>query len=68
MQDKSFGVTLDIGVISQGSPAVTLAASGPILGDPQFANDIAAEELQLEDDLDDFDLFPFATVGFIFRF
>lgn len=68
MREKSFGITLDIGVVSQGSPGVTLSADGPILGDPQFADDIAAEELQLEEDLDDFDLYPFATLGFIFRF
>ncbi len=68
MREKSFGVTLDLGVISQGSPEVTLSADGPILGDPQFASDIAAEELQLEDDLDDFDLYPFASLGFVFRF
>ena len=68
MREKSFGVTLDLGVISQGSPGVTLSADGPILGDPQFIQDIATEELQLEDDLDDFDLYPFASLGFIFRF
>ena len=68
MRDKSFGVTLDLGVVSQGSPGVSLTASGPILGDPNFADDIAAEELQLEDDLDDFDLYPFGTLGFVFRF
>lgn len=68
MRDQSFGITLDVGVISQGSPSVALSASGPILGDPQFADDLAAEEAQLEEDLDDFDLYPFATLGFVFRF
>lgn len=68
MREKSFGVTFDLGVISQGSPNVSLAADGPILGDPQFVSDLAAEEIQLEDDLDDFDLYPFASLGFVFRF
>ncbi|MGD2167320.1 MAG: hypothetical protein PVF63_04385 [Gammaproteobacteria bacterium] len=68
MREKSFGVTFDLGVISQGSPHVRLSADGPVLGDPQFADDIAAEELQLEQDLDDFDLYPFARLGFVFRF
>ena len=65
---KSFGVSLDLGVISQGSPTVRLSADGPILGDPSFASDIAAEEIELQNSLDDFDLFPFAALGFMFRF
>ena len=68
MREKSFGVTLDIGIVSQGSPDVVLSADGPILGDPVFTNDLAAEELQLEDDLDGFDLYPFGSLGFVFRF
>lgn len=68
MRDKNVGVTLDIGVVSQGSPSVRISADGPILGDPQFNADIAAEERELEADLDDFDLYPFASLGFVFRF
>jgi len=47
---------------------VSLQASGTLLGDPTFAADIAAEEAELRDALDDFDLVPFASVGVAFRF
>ena len=65
---KRVGVTLDFGIISQGSPKARLSADGPILGDPQFADDLALEERELQDSLDDFDLYPFASLGFAVRF
>lgn len=68
MRDRAFGVSLDLGLVSQGAPTVSLTASGPILGDPQFADDLATEQRELQSSLDDFDLYPFANLGFIFRF
>lgn len=67
-RSKSFGVSFDLGVISQGSPSVSLTADGLIISDPQFADDIATERAQLQADLDDFDLYPFAALGLNFRF
>ncbi|HEX6994105.1 MAG TPA: hypothetical protein VF339_08150 [Gammaproteobacteria bacterium] len=65
---RGVGVSFDIGVVSQGSPKVTLRASGPIADVPQFEDDIAAEEAELTDAVDDFDLLPFASIGVVFRF
>lgn len=65
---RRFGVSFDLGVVSQGSPELTLVADGALIGDPMFQFDIAAEELELEDSLEDFDLLPYATLGFVFRF
>jgi hypothetical protein len=67
-RSKRFGFSLDLGIVKQGSPKVSLRASGPLLGDAAFAADLAAEEAQLEDSLDDFDALPFASLGFAFRF
>lgn len=67
-RNKRFGVTLDLGVLDQGSPRVSLTADGSLLGDPAFEADRAAEEAQLEASLNDLDLFPFATIGLVFRF
>ncbi len=63
-----FGMSLDVGVLDQGSPRVTLRATGTLLGDPSFQQDIADEEAQLRDSLSNLDLLPYVTVGFVFRF
>jgi hypothetical protein len=65
---RHFGMALDMGVLDQGSPRVTLHGSGTLLGDPAFQQDIAAEEVQLRDSLSDLDLLPYLTVGFVIRF
>lgn len=67
-KSKHFGFSLDLGVVSQGSPVVSLQASGSLLGDLGFAADLDAEEAELRNSLDDLDLAPFASVGWAFRF
>ncbi len=63
-----FGMSLDVGVVDQGSPVVTLRGNGTLLGDPIFEQDIAAEARQLTAEIEDLDLAPFVSVGFQFRF
>jgi hypothetical protein len=65
---RRFGISFDLGIASQGTPRVTLAADGDLLGDPSFAADLEAERLELEEALEDFDVLPYATLGFVFRF
>lgn len=65
---RRIGVSFDVGVLRQGSPVVSLRATGPIAGFPEFADDIAAEEAELADAIEDFELLPFATLGVVFRF
>lgn len=65
---RHFGMSFDLGVVSQGAPRVSLVADGTLIGDPQFESDIAAEEIELQGSLDDLDLLPYATLGFVFRF
>jgi hypothetical protein len=65
---KVFGMSLDLGVLAQGSPHVALTATGNLLGDPAFAQDLRDEEAQLRDSLSNLDLLPYMTVGFVFRF
>jgi hypothetical protein len=65
---RVFGMSFDLGVLDQGQPTVSLRGSGTLLGDPSFEQDIAAEEAELRSSLDDLDLVPYMTVGFIFRF
>lgn len=65
---RRFGFSFDMGVVKQGTPRVSLTADGPIVSQPQFADDVDAEEAELSASLDDFDLLPFATLGLVFRF
>ena len=67
-RDKRFGVQLDLGVLDQGKPTVTLRGTGTLLGDPAFQSDIAAEKAQLDDSISDLDVVPYLTLGFAFRF
>jgi hypothetical protein len=68
-RDKSlFGMSLDIGVVDQGSPVVTLRGNGTLLGDSDFEDDIAAEAIELANEAEDLDLVPFVSLGFQFRF
>ena len=68
MRDRKVGLALDLGLLSQGSPKVSFSASGPIASNPDFADDLAAEEAEVQEELDDFDLYPYAMLGVVFRF
>ncbi len=65
---RGFGVSFDLGVLSQGEPGVRLTADGGLASDPMFDDDIEAEERELEASLGDFDVVPYASLGFGFRF
>jgi len=67
-RQRRLGFSFDFGVVKQGTPAVTLVASGPIASQPQVVDDIERERAELQDSLDDFDLMPFGTLGLVFRF
>lgn len=66
--NRLFGMSLDLGVLDQGSPAVSLRASGSLLGNPAFEQDLAAERRDLEDAVGDFETVPYLSLGFLFRF
>jgi hypothetical protein len=62
-------VSLDAGVVFQGSLDVALTSTGGSLsGDPDLQAALAAEEAQLEDDIDEFDLYPVLALGVGYRF
>lgn len=68
LRNKKVGVALDIGVLNQGSPKVTLGANGPIATDPGFIADLLAEQAELNQSLDDLDVYPYGMFGFVVRF
>lgn len=65
---EHFGVSFDLGLLDQGSPRLGLRADGLLAGDPSFDADLEAERADLEDALDGLSLFPFVTLGFVYRF
>ena len=65
---RRFGIALDFGVVSQGTAMVNLTADGTLTGNPIFEADLAREEAELEDALNDLEVLPFVTFGIVFRF
>jgi len=63
-----FGMSLDLGLVSQGSPVATLRATGTAANNAGFQQDLRREEAQIEEDLEDLDLVPYLSLGFAFRF
>jgi hypothetical protein len=60
----ALGFSLDVGAFYQGSPNVLLTDSSGLVP----ASDLAAEQAQLQDDLDGFKFYPVVTVGIHIRF
>jgi hypothetical protein len=70
--DATFGegawsFSFDLGVLLQ-SYDVTLTADGPATGIPGFSDDLAAEEEDIQDDLDGLELYPVLAFGMAYRF
>ncbi|MCH8308007.1 MAG: hypothetical protein E2O63_04690 [Gammaproteobacteria bacterium] len=62
------GLNLDIGVLWQGEPSVTLTADGLLESDPTFMAALEAERLEIEAEFEDFKAFPVLSLGFSFNF
>jgi len=66
---KGFTVGAEIGVLWQGQPQIDdLRATGLLASTPQLQADIAREEREIEDELDDYELWPILQVEFLYRF
>lgn len=62
------GMNLDLGVLFQGDPRVTLTSDGALADDPAFQSALDEERVQLREDLDKLDVYPVASLGFTFQF
>lgn len=62
------GLNLDVGVLFQGDPDVTLASDGLIADDPVFINALENERVELEDEVDEFRAYPVASLTFTVQF
>lgn len=64
---KGFGFTFELGVVQQGTPDVDLTIEDPN-GVIAANNDIEKERKNMEDDLDEFDLYPVVSLGVSYGF
>ena len=62
------GLNLDLGVLWQGEPGVTLDASGALNQDPAFQAALETERLELEDEMSDFKAWPVVSLGVVYKF
>ncbi len=63
------GLNLDLGVLWQGEPSVTLTADGGSPVDPAlFADELEAERLELEAEFEDYKAYPVLSLGFSVNF
>ncbi len=65
---QGLGFVFEIGVVFQGTPDVDLSASGPIASDATFQRDLAKEEDDLQDALNEFKFYPVLAIGISYRF
>lgn len=63
-----FGMNLDLGVLWQGEPEVSLAADGNLALDPGFQASLELERQQIEDEMSDFKAWPVISLGFVYKF
>jgi hypothetical protein len=67
--ESPLGFKVIVGAMFTGSPTVDLTASGGTLSsDPTFQAEVAKEERNLQDDVNDFEVYPVAQVGLTYRF
>ncbi len=61
-------MNLDLGVLWQGDPQVTLEVDGILGQDPGFQDVLETERQALEDDMSDFKAWPVISLGFVYKF
>jgi hypothetical protein len=66
---RGFTFGAEIGVLWQGAAKIdNLRADGPLAAFPQLQADIEREEQRIEDELDEYELWPIAQLEFQYRF
>jgi hypothetical protein len=62
------GLNLDLGVLLQGDPKVSLAADGALSDNPTFMAALEEERVQLEDEVDKLKVYPVLSLALTFNF
>jgi len=66
-EKQNLSFIFDLGVVFQ-SYEVSLEATGPASQVPQFQQDLQKEEDDIQEDLDDFEIYPVIAFGIAFKF
>jgi len=66
--EKGVGFEPGLGVVYQGSPKVSLQASGPVASVPGAGDDLLVEQQRLQDDWNNYRYYPVVDLGLVFRF
>ena len=61
-------LSLEMGVVFQGSPKLSLSADGALADDPLFQAELAAEEAEFQDDISNLEYYPVIALGVQRRF
>ena len=67
-KNGNWGFTCDLGVIFQGSPSADFSTNGTLANDANFLANLAEEEKNLEDELENFQYYPVIAIGISYRF
>lgn len=70
-EEKGWSFSTDLGVLFQGSPKTSLAATGCTAPAPvcnQFASDVARENAALADEVSKFKVYPVLRIGLSYKF
>ena len=65
---EKMGLNVDLGVLVQGSPKVSLAANGSLANDPGFMAALEDERRQLEEEVDKLKVYPVVSLALNFSF
>ena len=67
-EDESWLFLIDFGVMFQGSPEVDLNANGALANNAAFMADLAREQDNLENKVDEYEFYPVVSLGVAYRF
>ena len=67
-KDRAWGFVFDLGVVFTGSATVHLSATGPAAALPEFQQDLAQNESDVQDKLDKVPVYPVLAFGVSYQF
>jgi hypothetical protein len=65
---RRLGLNVDIGLLWQGDPQVTLTADGTASNNAGFRNSLEIERREIEDEVSEFKAWPVISLGFYYNF
>lgn len=67
-ENKNITFSFELGAVYQGSPNVDLTATGTLASNSTFQAELQKEEDNLQDELDEYEIYPVAAIGISYHF